>query len=157
MERNDVSWLSGWIAYSLIDADLTLTDGRKAPSPFDVTHTATGSVTARLSNDWSVGYTLRYGTGAPLTPILGRKLDATPRYGAPMSERMPAYARMDARVMRFIRMPQFLLTTFVEAINLTDRANASTVTYDATFTQRRPIPTFFATRTFVGGGELQLR
>jgi hypothetical protein len=74
-----------------------------------------------------------------------------------MGERMPAYARMDARVMRFMRMPQFLLTTFVEAINLTDRANASAMTYDATYSRRRPIQTFFATRTFVVGGELQRR
>jgi hypothetical protein len=156
MQRNDVSWLSGWIAYSLIDAGLTLPDGTEARSPFDVTHTATASVTARVSNDWSVGYSMRYGTGAPVTPIVGRTPDAQPRYGAPMSERLPAYARMDARVMRFIRMPQFLLTTFVEAINLTDRANVSAMTYDATFSRRRPIETFFATRTFVVGGELQL-
>jgi hypothetical protein len=104
-----------------------------------------------------VGYTLRYGTGAPLTPIVGHTSVGEPRYGAPLSERMPAYARMDARVMRFIRIPQFLLTTFIEAINLTDRANVSTMTYDATYSRRQPIETFFATRTFVVGGELQFR
>lgn len=161
LQRNDVSWLSGWIAYSLIDADLTLADGSKARSPFDVTHTATGSLTARVTDDWSLGYSIRYGTGAPMTPIVGTTVNAqqyaVPVYGAPMSERKPSYVRMDARVMRFVRMPQYLLTTFVEMINLTDRANVSAITYDAGYSRREPIHAFFGSRTFVVGGELQLR
>jgi hypothetical protein len=160
-QRTDVGWLSGWLAYSLIDADVVLTNGARVSSPYDVTHTATGSMTARLTSDWSVGYTLRYGTGAPMTPITGTTTDSqgatVPVYGVTMSERMPAHVRMDARVMRFIRTPRFLLTTFVEAINLADRANVSMMTYDATYSRRQPINTFFATRTFVTGGELQLR
>ncbi len=160
-QRNEESWLSGWIAYSLLDATLLLTDGTRVSSPFDVTHTATGSLTARVTNDWSLGYTVRYGTGAPMTPISGATADSEraiiPVYGGTISERMPAYVRMDARVMRFIRTPQFLLTTFVEMINLADRANVSAMTYDATYSRRQPIKTFFATRTFVVGGELQLR
>ncbi len=62
VQRNDVSWLSGWIAYSLIDASLTLADGSRTRSPFDVTHTATASATARVTSDWSLGYSVRYGT-----------------------------------------------------------------------------------------------
>ncbi len=160
-QRNDVGRLSGWIAYSLIDASLTLADGSRTRSPFDVTHTATGSATARVTSDWSLGYSVRYGTGAPMTPIVGSTVDAqratVPVYGATMSERMPAYVRMDARVMRFIRAPQFLLTTFVELLNLGDRANVSAVTYDAEYRRREPIHPFFATRTLVVGGEVQFR
>ena len=161
VQRNDVGRLSGWIGYSLIDATLTLADRSRARSPFDVTHSATGSVTARVTSDWSLGYSVRYGSGAPMTPIVGTTHDAQnatiPVYGATMSERMPVYARMDARVMRFIRAPQFLLTTFVEIINLADRANTSGMTYDATYRKREPIHTFFATRTIVMGGEFQFR
>ncbi|MEW5916332.1 MAG: hypothetical protein AB1762_08000, partial [Gemmatimonadota bacterium] len=160
-QRNDVNRLSGWVAYSFVDASLLLADGSRVSSAFDVTHSATGSMTARLTNDWSLGYTLRYGTGAPMTPITGTATNSQgvtlPVYGAALSERMPEYVRMDARVMRYIRMPQFLLTTFVEMINLTDRANVSMMTYDATYNRRQPIQTFFATRTFVVGGELQFR
>jgi len=74
-----------------------------------------------------------------------------------MSERLPAYARVDARLMRYIRMPGYLLTTFVEVINATNRPNVSTFTYDPTYTSREAVHTFFAQRTIVFGGEFMFR
>ena len=160
-QRNDVGRLSGWVGYSLMDATVTLADGSRAHSPFDVTHSATGSITARLTEDWSLGYTVRYGSGAPMTPIVRTIQDAqglaTPVYGETMSERLPAYGRMDARVMRFMRMPSFLLTTYVEVLNLGNRHNVSGITYDSAYRNREPIHTFFATRTVVVGGEFRFR
>jgi hypothetical protein len=152
---------TGWVSYSLLDAAVRLADGRQARSPYDVTHSLTTSATVTLGADWSLGATARYGTGAPITPVLGATRSAdgrhTPVYGAPTSERLPAYGRLDARLTRFIRAPRFLLTSFVEAINVTDRANASAVTYDAAYRTRQPVHSFFASRTIVVGGELQLR
>jgi hypothetical protein len=105
--------------------------------------------------------TARYGTGAPITPVTGatRSSDGryTPIYGAVTSERLPAYARLDARVMRFVQTSGFLLTSFVEVINLTDRANTSSVTWDASYSTRRSMHSFFASRTIVAGAEIQLR
>jgi hypothetical protein len=145
----------------LIDASVRLADGREARSPFDVTHTATASATLALGDDWSLGSTLRYGTGAPITPVVGIEAPTeerpAPVYGAPSSERLPAYVRADARLMRFVRAPGFLLTAYVEAINLGDRRNVASLSYDETYTSRRPVHTFFATRTLVAGGEIQFR
>jgi len=153
--------VAGWIGYSLLDADVRLVDGRTARSPFDVTHSATASATATLDRHWSIGTTARYGTGAPITPIIGatRSSDGryTPIYGDVTSERLPAYARLDARVMRFIQTPGFLLTSFVEVINLTGRANTASVTWDASYTTRHSMHSFFASRTIVAGAEIQLR
>jgi hypothetical protein len=59
--------------------------------------------------------------------------------------------------MRVVRAPAFLLTPFVEVINLTGRANVSAMTYDETYRERRPMRVVFASRTVVVGGELQLR
>jgi hypothetical protein len=160
-QRSDAARLSGWIGYSLIDAQLELVDGRSVRSPFDVTHSVTGSVTGRVNEDWSIGSTARYGSGAPMTPVVGSTTNAggfpMPVHGATMSERLPAYARVDARVMRYIRMPGALLTTYAEVLNLAGRANVSGVTYDASYTTRRPIHAFFSSRTAVLGGELQWR
>jgi hypothetical protein len=74
-----------------------------------------------------------------------------------MSERLPAYARLDARVMRHVRMPRALLTTFVEAINVTDRQNVAAFTHDASYTTREAVPFFFSRRTIVVGAEVMFR
>jgi hypothetical protein len=152
--------VTGWVGYSYLDAEVRLHDGRLARSPYDVTHSATLSTTATLGTDWSMGTTARYGTGAPVTPVLGATQGDdgrwTPRHGAPTSARLPHYARLDARLMRFVRTPAFLLTSFVEVLNVTNRPNTTGITYDATWREARPIRTFFASRTIVVGGELQL-
>jgi hypothetical protein len=152
---------TGWASYSLLSAQLQLVDGREARSPYDITHTGTASVTATLTPSWSVGTTARYGTGAPLTPVVNATRSTsgayTPVYGSVTSERLPAYARLDMRVMHFARTPSYLLTSFLEVINATDRANVSSVTYDATFRNRVAMHSFFATRTLVAGAEVQRR
>src|SRR5688572_2288727 len=153
--------VTGFAGYSLLDAQSRLTEGRRVRSAFDVRHSATASVTAALGTDWSVGTTARYGSGAPRTPItggthtIGGRIE--PVYGRLMSETLPSYARLDARLMRYIRTRSFLLTTFAEVLNVTDRANVSTFTYDPTYTSREPVHTFFAKRTIVLGGEVMFR
>ncbi|HET9423725.1 MAG TPA: hypothetical protein VFO55_00030 [Gemmatimonadaceae bacterium] len=152
--------LSGWIAYSLLSARSTLADRREIRSPFDVTHTASASTTATLG-DWSLGLTGRYGTGAPTTPVIGTTGDANgfpqPAHGSPMSERLPHYARLDTRLMRHIRLPSVLVTSFAEVINVTGRRNVAGVTYDASYRNREYMHAFFASRTVVLGAELQFR
>lgn len=161
LQRAEGSALSGWLSYSYLDATVRLENGQLARSPHDVTHTATASVTAAFGPDWSVGGTVRYGTGAPRTPILGGTMDdggvLRPEYGAPMSERLPAYARADLRVMRFVRTPALLLTAFTEVINLSNRRNMAGITYDASYGSSRPVNSFFAHRTVVAGVEVQWR
>ncbi|MEO6529261.1 MAG: porin family protein [Gemmatimonadaceae bacterium] len=153
--------LTGWLGYSLIDATVHLADGRRARSPFDATHSATASATWSLATDWSLGSTVRFGTGVPITPVLGGDTRAdgrvVPIYGSVMSDRLPAYGRVDARLMRFIRLPRGLLSTYVEALNVTNRHNVASMAYDATYESRRPVRSFFATRTIVAGAEFQFR
>jgi hypothetical protein len=152
--------LIGWVGYSLLGATSTLASGQHVRSSVDITHSATGSLTANIG-DWSVGSTLRYGTGAPRTPILNGQMTpdghTEPVYGVLMSERLPAYSRIDARVMRYIRFPGVLVTSFLEVLNTTDRANVSAFTYDPTYTSREAVHTFFSRRTLVMGAELMFR
>jgi hypothetical protein len=153
--------MTGFVGYSLLDATSELESGQRVRGAFDITHSATGSITVSLLQDWSIGTTGRYGTGAPRTPIVGSQKSSDgqtrPVYGALMSDRLPAYARLDSRVMRYIRMPAALLTTYVEVLNLTNRANVATFTYDPSYTSREAVHTFFARRTLVIGGELMFR
>ena len=153
--------VTGFVGYSLLDATSRLHDERRVRGAFDIRHSATGSITASLNRHWSVGTTARYGSGAPRTPILGGATTADgriePVYGKLMSETLPAYARVDTRLMRYIRTRSFLLTTFAEILNVTDRANVAAFTYDPTYTMREPVHTFFAKRTIVIGGEVMFR
>ena len=152
---------TGFVGYSLLDAESRLKNGETVRGAFDVTHSATSSITAAINRDWSLGTTVRYGSGAPRTPIVGgtKMSDGRiePDYGDLMSERLPSYARLDARVMRYIRTPAFLVTTFAEVLNVTNRANVTAFTYDPAYTSRQPVHTFFANRTIVIGAELMFR
>ena len=153
--------LTGFLGYSWLSATSRLATGETVRGSFDVTHSLTASLTRTLGDDWSVGSTLRYGTGAPRTQIVrgttagdGRP---EPIYGPLMSERLPAYARLDTRVMRYVRLSNMLLTAYAEVLNVGGRANVSGYAYDASYATREPVHTFFASRTFVLGGELMFR
>ena len=70
---------------------------------------------------------------------------------------MPAYSRIHARVMRYLRFPGVPVTSFLEVLNVTDRTNVSTYTYDPSYTSRESVHTFFSRRTLVMGAELMFR
>ncbi len=137
------------LGYSFLHATMRLADGRTVRSPYDVTHSLTATLTSSLSSGWSLGETLRYGTGLPHTERAS---------GArPLGARLPSYARADVRVMRYFRASSFLLTTLVEMINVTNRHNVSGITWDPAQQREVAMHSFFASRTVVAGGEFQFR
>ena len=153
--------VTGWVSYSLLDATSLLATGQRVRGVFDITHSATASITGALSRNWSLGSTVRHGTGAPRTPIVGGNTlsdgRVEPIYGPLMGERLPAYARVDARLMRYVRLPSVMVTGFAEVLNVTNHPNVATFTYDPTYTSREAVRPFFAKRTIVIGGELMFR
>ena len=154
--------VTGWLAWSYLDSRVTLADGRTARSPFDVTHTGTASATLRLARGTTLGGTARYGTGRPFTPVEGTHENAQtgriePVYGAPMSQRLPSYARLDTRLMQFLPIGSSLLAGYLEVVNLLDRGNVAGYAWDADYRSRRTTSTFYGQRTFVVGFELQSR
>ena len=50
-----------------------------------------------------------------------------------------------------------MLTTFAEVLNVTGRRNVGSYTWDADYTRREPIHSFFSQRTLVVGGEVMLK
>ena len=59
--------------------------------------------------------------------------------------------------MSYVLLPSVLVTTFVEMLNVTNRPNVSTFTYDPTYTSREAVHSFFAKRTVIVGGEFMFR
>lgn len=158
--------VGGWLGYSLLDADLRLADGRRVRSPVDVTHSLTGVGTVALGRGLSLGATGRYGTGLPFTPVAGTTPlpgpdgDAgwvLPVWSAPLSARLPAYARLDLRLTETVATRAGLLLAYVEGVNVLNRANTSSYTYDATYRTRHAVHSFFAARTLIVGVEFQPR
>ncbi|HEU4558421.1 MAG TPA: hypothetical protein VFS20_11250, partial [Longimicrobium sp.] len=143
--------LNGWITYSYLDGSLELEDGREVSSAVDVTHTLTGVARLTLRKGYEVGSTLRLGTGRPFTPVTGADAEGRAVYGTPNGERMPAYARLDGRVMRYIPMNGSVGVLYLEMLNLLDRNNVQAYTYGPGYTERREVPAFFSNRTLILG------
>lgn len=147
--------LNGWITYSYLHGTVDLENGGTVPSAVDVPHTLTGVAKLAVGRSWEVGSTLRYGTGRPFTPVTGARArgDGTfrPVYGATLSDRLPDCARLDGRITRFFRPSAGSGVVYLEMLNLLDRNNVSAYTYDATYRERRGVPSFFSRRTLVLG------
>lgn len=153
--------LNGWLSYAFLDAVVDLEDGRRVPSAADVTHTLTVVAKTSPIERWELGFTGRYGTGRPLTPILGPAepggpgAPPEPLYGPIHGGRLPDLIRLDARLTHLAPVRGGLLVLYVEALNLLDRANVLAYTYDESYRNRRPVESFFADRTLVLGVEAQ--
>jgi vitamin B12 transporter len=154
-----VGRVSGWLTYSLLDGELELADGGRVPSAYDVTHTAAAVARIAVGNAWEVGFTGRYATGRPFTPITGAESTpegvAAPIYGRVHSERLPDYVRLDGRLTRVVPLSGGVLVGYLEGLNLLDRRNVMAYTYDADYRNRHPVDSFFAQRTLVLGMEAQ--
>ena len=153
--------LNGWVTYSLIDAEGELVSGEQVRARYDVTHSLTLVGRFALSESWELGATGRYATGKPYTPIIGAI--ASPQEGWPLEpvpgaihgERLPYYGRLDARLTRFQKIGDHTGVFYLEMLDLNGRRNIMGYQYDATYTERRPVDSFFAHRTFVLGAELR--
>jgi vitamin B12 transporter len=146
---------TGWASWSLLRSRVDLANGEGVPSALDVTHSLTAVARMPLGPDWEIGSTGRYATGKPFTPVVGHVLGA-PQYGAIHGERLPDYYRLDARVTRyFFGQPGRTALAYLEMLNLLDRQNVMSYTWASGSTQRVPISTVFAHRTFVLGVEFQ--
>jgi hypothetical protein len=151
------SAISGWASYSYLDAEARLADsGEWIAAPTDVRHTATSVVKFALGDDWELGTTTRLGSGRPYTPVQGSVTHEGmrhPVYGPVNSDRLPAYARFDARLTRLVPTQKGTYVFYIEGLNLLDRRNVMAYTYSEDYSRRVPIESFFANRTLVFGAE----
>ncbi|MXX55787.1 MAG: TonB-dependent receptor [Gemmatimonadetes bacterium] len=149
--------LDGRIAYSFIRSERTDPDtGRLAPSAFDATHTL-NLVLNRGFGEWlDLGVAYRAATGVPFTPVTGAAFDETrglwqPVHGAPMSERLPAYRRVDlsASVLQSF-WPDNITVFFVSMMNSLDRSNVRQFRYSRDYSERIPLKTPFPRSIYFG-------
>ena len=91
---------------------------------------------------WTLGARVRYATGEPRTPVIGAFFDGAsgrfqPIVGPQNSVRLPAFFAADLRGQRAFHLGSYVRgAVYVEVQNLTDRANAEEIIYNADFSQK---------------------
>lgn len=140
-DPNSGGKLSGWLALSLSKArrqnDIT---GREFPFDFDQPVIAHLVMQYRQSERWMYGAKWSYHTGSPYTPITGSYVDTDgrtrPTYGELNGERLPAYHRLDLRA-DWKLSPRY--SFYGELINAYARKNLSGYSYNADYSERKPV------------------
>ncbi|MCX6138228.1 MAG: hypothetical protein NTV54_12110, partial [Ignavibacteriales bacterium] len=126
---------SGWISYGyLISNQDVLNDAFGAyPRYTDQRHTASATVLWDLGRQWSCNLRYVYGSGYPFTPSSTR-YDAIRETwswipGAPNSERLPSYSRMDVRVTRDFAIWGLTTSLFLDVSNVFNVKNLQSYRY----------------------------
>lgn len=154
---------NGWFSYSYLKSNRLQTRHlgddilyERGPSPFDITHNLTLVVKARLIYYLSGGFTFRYATGRPFTPITGAIPGAGGSYylpveGAVGSERLPAFQRLDADFSYFLPFGHENTVIFYLGLsNVLNRANVLDYEYSADYSERRERRTHYRRFLYFG-------
>jgi len=149
--------VTGRVSYSYVSSRRTDPNvGVVTRAPFDVTHTMTAVAERSMFGGLRASLAYRYATGRPITPVAGATYDATqrvyvPAYGAPMSERLPAFQRLDFSTSYYRQLgPAVQSVVFVSLMNMLDRTNAQTYRYNADYSQRSVVPSLFDRSVYFG-------
>jgi hypothetical protein len=149
----------GWIGYGYLDTerkeDKQFTLG---PVSTSVPHNLTAVSSHTLALGWELAGTFRYASGAPVTPILGATPNPgggwDPMEGAPFSDRLPVYNRLDVRLTHLFSVRGVNCVVFGEVMNLLARHNAASYAYTPDFSHRQVSESYFSRRILVIGASL---
>jgi len=108
----------------------------------DQTHILGASGVYRLGRGWEVGATVRYTSGVPYTPVVASTYDATsdvysPRNGARMSARNPAFSRLDLRIQKTWTFSRWSLAAYLDVQNALNSPNREGFSYSYDYRQRQ--------------------
>ncbi len=146
----------GRLTWSIVDADRTDPNtGQLTVAPWAVRHSLS-LIIDRPIGDWTVSVAGRYATGRAFTPIIGG-VDLTdgtgtrPIFGAPNSERLPEFKRVDFTLVRLWEINERMNAAFYFAgFNVFGWDNATRFEYSDDFTTRRPTPGVFQRSVYFG-------
>jgi len=103
-----------------------------------------GVVSHKLPGRWLVGARLRYGSGNPYTPVGNRIIDVElqefiPVYTEDSSQRLPAFWSLDFRVDRDWVFRNWILTTYLDLQNTTNRKNVELMNWSTDWSTEVPV------------------
>ncbi len=152
------SGLSGWISYGYINTKRYWLNYKKlSRSEFDITHNFSLVAKYNISPMWQVGLNFKYATGRPFTPVVAAEyLPARnifkPVYGETNSGRYPAYKRLDFRITHLnLLSGKYFAVFYAEMLNILNFNNLSGYSYNADYSVKKIINSYFGRRTIVFG------
>lgn len=132
----------GFLSYTLMRSER-----RDAGQPWrlfdrDQTHILAATGVYRLGRGWEAGATLRYTSGSPYTPVTSSTYDAStdvysPRSGKPLSERNPAFSRLDLRIQKTWTFSRWSLAAYLDVQNVLDEPNREGFSYSYDYRERQ--------------------
>jgi len=146
---------SGRFTYSFVDTERTdPNNGRMVAAPWDVTHTIS-LVLERQISGWHASLGWRYGTGRPITPVIGGQQLADgswkPVYGEPASERLPPLERIDILAYRTWLFEHGRgMTVYVSINNVLNRENVYSYAYSEDYSRRQIVRSYFGRVLYFG-------
>jgi len=159
--------LNGWVSYGWLDSRRRqLDDPAEVPASGAVRHSLTLVGQYQLSGRWSTGLRWTWTSGLPWTPVVGRTWDPLlglwhPVYGDHGSGLMPAYDRVDFRLMRLFSLPRMagvrpsnVCVAYLEAMNVLDTQNVLNYVYNSDYSRRYEDYSYFSRRMLVAGFSL---
>jgi vitamin B12 transporter len=150
--------VTGRVSYSFVSSRRTdPNSGIVTRAPFDITHTLTAVAERTIVAGWRASMAYRHATGRPVTPVVASTYDGAqqvfvPTYGSPMSERLPAFHRLDLSTSYFRQItPGLQSVVFVSLMNMLDRENAQSFRYNPDYSRRFVVPSIFERSVYFGG------
>ncbi len=149
--------LAARVVYGFVDGQRTDPNtGRMSVAPAAVTHTLMLVAEGAWARSWRAAAAYRAATGRPFTPVVSGIRDASgpgwlPVYGDPMSERLPAYTRVDISTSRVWQpASRVQLVTYAALTNALDRSNVFGYRYSGDFQQRVAVRSAFKRALYLG-------
>lgn len=140
----------GFVSYTLMRSERKDPDKDWRLFDRDQTHILSAAGSYRLGRGWELGASFRYTSGTPFTPVVGSSYNASTdtyssRLGASMSDRNPAFMRLDARVEKKWTFSQWSLAVYLDVQNVLNSPNRDGFSYNYDYSQRqgaRGLPIF---------------
>ena len=145
IKRDLTDRLFGWVAYTLSRSE------RRDPRTLswdlyrnDQTHILTLVAGYKLPYGIDMSARFRLVTGFPNTPVIDRVYDADrndfePIYARPNSGREPAFHQLDLRIDRTFAFETWMLSGYVDILNLYNAKNIEASFYNYDYTEQRRI------------------
>ena len=157
-------FVNGWVSYGWIEAKRRQMDDPTEVPASDVVKNSLTLVGEYQPNDrWQTGVRWTHTSGAPYTPIVGAVFDPIedvwhPVEGAHGSALLPAYDRLDVRLMRLFSLPRAaglpasgVCVAYLEALNVLDTPNVLDYVYNTDYSERYADFSYFSRRMLVAG------